>query len=83
MLWFFQRDNQVLRLETRIDTVTGAYVVVIEWADRPPETERYTDLDAYEARLRALEQRLEAEHWTQLGGPKFLPDGWRGGTGNH
>ena len=78
MIWAFGRADEVLRLETRRDKGDGAYVVVIEWTDRPPETERYPDFQTYQARLRALETQLSAEHWTQLGDPKILPDGWRG-----
>ena len=78
MIWSFERGDEVIRLETRIDNGQGDYILVIEWAERPPETERFTDYGAYHARLLALESQLAADNWTQIGSPKILADGWRG-----
>ena len=78
MIWSFERGDEVIRLETRIDNSKGDYILVIEWAERPPETERFTDYAAYQARLMALERELAADRWTLIGGPKILADGWRG-----
>jgi len=78
MIWSFERGDEVIRLETRIDNGRGDYILVIEWAERPPETERFTDYAAYHTRLLALEAQLAADNWTQIGGPRILEDGWRG-----
>ena len=78
MIWRFERGDEVLRLETRIDSDTQAFVLVITWTDRPEVTERYWNVAAYEARLRALENELAHEHWCQVGSPVLLHDGWKG-----
>ena len=78
MIWSFERGDEVIRLVTRIDNGQGDYVLVIEWAERPSETERFADYAAYQARLLALESQLAADRWTLIGSPKILPDGWRG-----
>lgn len=78
MIWSFERGDEVIRLITRIDNGKGDYVLVIEWAERPSETERFADYAAYQARLLALERQLAADRWTLIGSPEILPDGWRG-----
>jgi hypothetical protein len=78
MIWSFERGDAVIRLETRVDTREGDYILVIGWAERPPETERFADYDTYHARLLALEAQLTADNWTLIGGPRILADGWRG-----
>jgi hypothetical protein len=77
MLWFFERDGEVLKLETRVEQPTGAYVLVIDLAGRPTETERFLDYGAFQARLSALEARLQSDRWVQAGEPSILQDGWR------
>lgn len=78
MIWLFERGNEVVRLETRFDKASAEYVVVIGWTDRPSETERFLDFAPFHARILGLEQKLHADHWTQIGGPTIIPDGWRG-----
>lgn len=77
MIWIFERGEEALRLETRYDSVSGEYVLVVVWGHRPTETERYRERAAFDARVRGLEQQLAAEHWTQVGSPTILRDGWR------
>ena len=78
MIWLFERGDDVVRLETRFENATGEYVVVIAWAAREAETERFSDYDTFHARILALETQLDAEHWAQAGSPTILPRGWRG-----
>ena len=47
MIWTFERGDEVLRLETRIDNATGEYLIVSMWAERPPEIERFRDPRQY------------------------------------
>ena len=35
MLWFFDRDNEKVEVETRFDNNTLDYVLVIRWPGRP------------------------------------------------
>jgi hypothetical protein len=78
MIWLFERGNAIVRLETRFDKASDEYLVVIGWADRPSETERFRDFEQFHTRILALEHQLQADHWTQIGGPTIIPDGWRG-----
>jgi hypothetical protein len=78
MIWRFERGDEVVRVETRVDNTSGEYVVEIAWAGRPPETERFQDNPAFRARILELESQLAVDHWTQVGGPTLSWDGWRG-----
>ena len=78
MVWFFARGNDSVRVETRFDNSTQEFVLDVAWANRPVETERFTDLKAFQDRVTAVEKRLEAESWAQVGNPEILPHGWRG-----
>lgn len=79
MIWLYERGTDALRLETRFDSGTGEYVLVVVWADDRVETERFREAAAFDARLRALEQQLAAEHWMQVGPPTILSNGWKVG----
>jgi hypothetical protein len=76
MLWFFEREEQSVRLETRYDNDTAEYVAVTTYPDGREETERFSDADRFRQWLEAWERVLEAEHWTRGGSPIVLPDGW-------
>jgi hypothetical protein len=82
MIWLFERGDEVVRLETRVDNASGEYVLVSSWADSPPRIERFRDYAKYQTRVLALEGQLAADHWTQVGGPTILSDGWRGPMSN-
>ena len=77
MIWLFERGREVLRLETRFDSVDNEYVLVVVWAGGRTETERFSDAAAFDLRLRLLEQQLAAEHWVQVGSPMIMSDGWK------
>ena len=78
MIWFFQRGGQVVQVETRVDAGTQDYELVIRWPDRPAETERFQTLEAFDTRIKELDQRLMTENYAQAGGPTLLAEGWRG-----
>ena len=80
MIWLFERGEEALRIETRVDTVTGDFVATVLWASGLSKEERFRDEHAFKARLLALERQLADEHWTQIGGPTLLKDGWHLGT---
>lgn len=82
MIWTFERGDEVLRLETRIDNATGEYLIVSMWAERPSEIERFRDPMQYDLRIRTLEAQLTANQWCQIGSPHILSDGWRGPMAN-
>jgi len=76
MVWFFERNDEFLRVETRYDRDTAEFVLITHAPDGGEQTERFTDAVTFRLRLEALECQLEATHWTQHG-PLFLHDGWR------
>jgi len=67
MLWFFQRGNEYLRIETTRNRETGAFALTLYTTEGPEQTEVFADQGAFEARLEALEQQLTAEQWTATG----------------
>ena len=82
MIWLFERGDEVLRLETRVDNASGEYVLVSTWSESETKIERYRDHGEYQARILALEGQLAADHWAQVGSPQILSDGWRGPMAN-
>jgi hypothetical protein len=79
MVWFFERAQEVTRLETTFDNDTKEYILVIE-ANGTPRIERFPNQQAFQARLGNLEQQLRAQKWVQRGDVEILEDGWRGPT---
>ena len=76
MVWFFERGEQVLELETRYDNETSEYVLELRGLAAAAQTERFADAVAFRTRLVALERSLEGQRWRQDGPPIILPDGW-------
>jgi hypothetical protein len=77
MVWFYKRSDGSLRIETRFDSATNEYVLDLAWPAQPVMTERFSDAEAFEIRVQALERELDDEHWQQVGSPEILPHGWR------
>lgn len=76
MIWFFERRDESLRVETRYDNATAEYVLVQE-ADHVQQVETFKDVVAFRQRLGALEAQLSEEHWTTLGPPVLVSEGWK------
>lgn len=76
MLWFYSRESQALRVETRYDNERSHYVLVVYWPDGRTQTERFTDPVAFRDRLVELETELGADCWKSVGFPVILPHGW-------
>jgi hypothetical protein len=74
MIWFFGRDDQELRVETRYANDTGEYLLVICWPDGD-QCERFTDAAEFRSRLIEVETRLEAERWARARAPVVVRDG--------
>lgn len=75
MLWFFERRDQVMQLETRFDNDTSEYLAIVRWPDGREDTERFSDAESFGARLVVLEQQLETAQWRRSGS-EIVPDGW-------
>ena len=78
MVWLFERNDEVVKIETRYDSSAEAYVLRLVWADGRESTEQYADASAFDARTLALERELMESRWVQQGGPRLQADGWRG-----
>ena len=76
MIWFFERDGNTFKLETRYDNDTAEFVLIMYRTNDTPQIERFTDTVTFRERLEVLERTLAADHWHQQG-PVFLHDGWR------
>lgn len=76
MVWFWTRGVKELQVETRYDNVTSEFVVTVVSSDSSHTMERFKSLTAFQARLVALDRRLEAEHWKNSGPPLFIPEGF-------
>jgi len=76
MMWFWTRGAEELQLETRYDNATSEFVVTLISRDGPGEPERFTDINAFRARLRLLERELEGKAWKNSGPPVFASDGF-------
>ena len=76
MLWFYERDQHSLTLETRYDADAAQSVVSVRWPDGREQIERFSDLETFRDWLTSFDRALEAEYWQQnnavpclMGGP--------------
>jgi hypothetical protein len=77
VIWLFEREDEVLRIETRYDNDTSEFVAIVHYPDAQLMTKRFTDSDAYGRWLEAFERSLEDGDWARhKSGPVILPDGW-------
>ncbi len=77
MLWFFEREDESLHVETRYDNATCEFVAIVRYPDSREHIERFTDIAAFRSWLGAFKHVLEAEYWIgRQDGPVILPDGW-------
>ncbi len=76
MLWFFDRDNEKVEVETRFDNNTLDYVLVIRWPDGRQEIERFANTESFSARVIGLSEELKSMNWRNTGSPIVLPEGW-------
>jgi hypothetical protein len=76
MLRIYERSNQTLQVETRFDSASKEYVVIIRPLDGTEQVERFPDATGFQSRLESLERQLEADHW-QNQSAIALPDAWK------
>jgi hypothetical protein len=76
MLWFFDREDEALRLETRYDNDTSEFVAVVHYPDGQVHQKRFTDSNEFRAWLETFERNLGVQHWVARSGPLILPYGW-------
>jgi hypothetical protein len=77
MLWFFDRNDESLNLETTYDNDSRQFVAVVRYPDGREEVERFVDNDAFGKWLASFERTLDGQRWrSRGGGPLVLPYGW-------
>ena len=76
MVWFFERDDESLRLATRYDNDSAEFVVVVRYPDGHEHSERFANADALRRWLEAFEQNLGVLRWVGRSWPVVLPYGW-------
>ena len=77
MVWFFSRDTNELRVETRYDNDAAEYVLIVHWPGGRHQTERFSTLAEFRDRVVELQHVIEVEGWLSSGSPQILRDGWR------
>jgi hypothetical protein len=80
MIWFFSRDDEGLRIETRYDNQAEDYVVVVHWPDGRSQTERFPVESQFRSRVLELQKYIDDEGWVSARSPELILDGWRRGT---
>jgi hypothetical protein len=76
MLWFYVRDTESMRLETRFDNQTLEYVGIVTHPDGHTDTRRFPSATTFRLWLVWLDASLLADQWAQDGAPQILRDGW-------
>jgi len=76
MLWFFDRDDESLKLETRYDNETSEFVVIVRYPNGAEHEKRFANAGEFRTWLEAFERDLAMQRWTGRGGPVILPYGW-------
>ena len=67
MIWFFERNQQRLQIETTHDSLTRTFELTIMGSNGVPQVESFKSKKAFEARLRELEAELVADEWMPSG----------------
>ena len=61
MVWFFSRDTNELRVETRYDNDAAEYVLIVHWPGGRHQTERFSTLAEFRDRVVELQHAIEVE----------------------
>jgi hypothetical protein len=75
MLWTYQRSNQTLQIEMRIDSSRKEYVLIVR-ADGAEQVVCDADAVSFQMRVVALERQLEREDW-QTTSAVAMRDAWK------
>ena len=76
MIWFYQRGDATLTLETRFNRESGTYELIWHDADGS-RVETFADESAFQSRMTSVGRALSEQRWVQSGPPTIDPDGWK------
>jgi hypothetical protein len=79
MIWFFSREDEQLRVETRYDNEAQDYVLVVHWPGGRTQTERFSTESQFRHRVHQLQQYIDGDGWSSSRPPEITRDGWRVG----
>ena len=63
MVWFFDREQESLRVETRYDNDASEFVVVVRYPDGSDRTERFATLEDFRRWVDAFDRVMREQHW--------------------
>jgi hypothetical protein len=63
MVWFFERGEEILRIETAHNRTAGEYVLTLHFPGSTERVERFADEAACQERLETLERQLRSDRW--------------------
>ena len=72
MVWFFDREDESLILETRYDNDTSEFVMIVRHPGGDERTERFANRETFAKWLQAFAE----DQWRGRTGPIILPYGW-------
>ena len=78
MIWMYERNAEVLRIETRFDAASSRFELIWHRPDGTSQVEEFAAEAAFRSRLESVESALKIEHWHQAGSPQILREGWKG-----
>ena len=76
MVWFFEREQESLRLHTTFDNTTQEFVATVTWSHGRSDQTRFSSIAAFRDWLKKLEMSLEEGDWRRDGPPLKLSDQW-------
>lgn len=67
MVWFFEREDETLRISTTYESVTGVYALTMHRQDGPDTTETFSTKATFHTRLQEIERGLLSDSWEAAG----------------
>ena len=69
MVWFFQRGDDLLRVETRRDRKSREFLLILRQSDGTELVDRFKSKGKFQKRLDDLERKLKANRWAESAAP--------------
>lgn len=69
MVWFFQRGDDLLRVETRRDRKSREFLLILRQSDGTELVDRFKSKGKFQRRLDDLERKLKANRWAEREAP--------------
>ena len=83
MVWFFERFDETIEIETRYDNASKMYVLERRAPGQPVQIERLSTAAEFRQRLLAIEASLSEQCWRSKAQPLIVASGWPVKTPHH